>query len=72
MFIINCYSVFLTEDQFINLSQDEIKSLCSFEYAIEVPREVFFTIEIKKVRYGPMKEDKGIKAYYFTRKVEVQ
>lgn len=71
MHILECYSVTLTEDKFIDLSEKEIMQLCKYEYGVEVTREIFYGISIKHVRYMPINYN-TYKCYYFKRKFEVK
>lgn len=70
MYILECYSVTLTEDKFIDLSEKEIMQLCKFEYGVEVTPEIFFATVSKHVRYLP--SEGKYKCYYFKRKFEVK
>lgn len=72
MFMIDCYSTELTYQEYLELSDDEIKDKCTFEYSIEVTCEAFIAVRGRKVCYIPIgftNNVEHVKAFYFCKNI---
>ncbi len=51
MYKITCYKCVLTPQQLTELTDDEIKDLCQFDYTVETTREMFYALNNRKLHF---------------------
>lgn len=72
MFMVNCYSVEMSYSTHLELSDEEIRVKCAFEYGIQVTEEMYIAIQPRRLHIIPVGYTDGVetvKAFYFGKEI---